>query len=356
MNDKLGKLRNSMKKAGLEAALITSEINQLYMTGFGFSGYILVCPSVAYIITDPRYSEAARAALGDRYSVIVPEADRVSLVKKLLAENGVKALAYEDHELTCAAFSGFKSSYPETEFIPLGILLPELREIKDETELSNIAAAQSIADAAFEHVLKHMTPDMTETELAVEIEYFMLKNGAKEKSFDTICVSGSASSLPHGVPRNKKLERGFLTMDFGAKIYGYCSDMTRTVVIGRADSEMRRVYATVLAAQEAALAAVAKGALCREVDGAARSLIYGAGYSGCFGHGTGHGVGLQIHEAPRLSPMAGDAKLAVGHVVTVEPGIYIEGRYGCRIEDMVAVTPDGKINFTKSTKELIELF
>ena len=163
--------------------------------------------------------------------------------------------------------------------------------------------------------------------------------------------------MPHGVPRPVKLERGFLTMDYGARVDGYCSDMTRTVVIGRADADMKKLYNTVLSAQLAGLEAVREGADCRGVDKVARDIIYGAGYEGCFGHGLGHGVGMYIHEAPRLSPGAREGeKLVTGQIVTVEPGIYIEGKYGCRIEDMVCVRPYGAHNFAHSPKELIELF
>ena len=356
MNSKLAKFRREMDTAGIKAALITSQINQFYLTGFAFSGYLMVFPAEAYIITDPRYSEAARGAVSSDYTVVVPKESRVSIVRRLLSEKNIRQLAYENYELTCPAFAQLVESYPDVEFLPLDTMLNRLREIKDKAELASIAAAQEIADAAFYHVLKIITPEMTETELAIEIEYFMRKKGAQEKSFDTVCVSGSASALPHGVPRAKRLERGFLTMDFGAKVNGYCSDMTRTVVVGRADKEMKRIYETVLSAQRAAIDAVKEGALCRVVDDAARSIIYNAGYNGCFGHGTGHGVGLEIHEMPRLSSLAGESRLLSGHVVTIEPGIYIEGKYGCRIEDMIAITPEGCLNLTKSTKELIELF
>lgn len=356
MNEKLVKLRKEMSAAGMTAALITSEINQFYLTDFAFSGYLLVLAAEAFLITDPRYSEAARAAVGSDFTVVVPEDSRAALVRRLLSERNIRHLAYENHALTCAAFAELEKDFPDIEFVPLERLLYRLRERKDERELRSIQAAQAIADAAFYHILKMVSPHMTEIELAVEIEYFMRKQGAEEKSFDTVCVSGRASALPHGVPRAQKLEPGFLTLDFGAKVGGYCSDMTRTVVVGRADAEMKKLYETVLAAQQAALEAVRPGALCRAVDGAARTIIDNAGYRGCFGHGTGHGVGLQIHEAPRLSPSAGDAVLVPGHVVTVEPGIYLEGKYGCRIEDMVALTADGCLNLTQSPKELIELF
>jgi len=182
--------------------------------------------------------------------------------------------------------------------------------------------------------------------------------GSEGVAFETIAVSGSASSLPHGVPRNVKLERGFLTMDFGAKRDGYCSDMTRTVVIGKADEDIKRLYNTVLQAQTAALDFIKEGVSCKEADTVARDIIDNAGYKGYFGHSLGHGVGMYIHESPRFSQaVAPDYKLQRGHIVTVEPGIYIEGLYGCRIEDMIGIMPDGSMyNFTHSRKDLIELF
>ena len=180
----------------------------------------------------------------------------------------------------------------------------------------------------------------------------MRKFGAEKTSFDTIAVSGSASSLPHGEPRNIKLERGFLTMDFGALYNGYCSDMTRTIVIGKADDEMKKVYNTVLSAQLAALDFVAAGKSGKDCDKIARDIIYGAGYEGCFGHSLGHGVGMYIHENPRLAG-GWDKPLEVGAIVTVEPGIYIEGKYGVRIEDIVCLKKDGFDNLTRSSKVLI---
>ena len=209
--------------------------------------------------------------------------------------------------------------------------------------------------AAFAHILKFITPNMTEIEVALELEFFMRRMGSEGTAFDTIAVSGSASSLPHGVPRNVKLEKGFFTMDFGAKFDGYCSDMTRTVVIGKADADMKKLYNTVLSAQLAALDFIKEGINCKDADTVARDIINGAGYEGRFGHSLGHGVGMYIHEDPRLYSRA-KGTLKVGHVVTVEPGIYLAGKYGCRIEDMVAIDLDGKLlNFTKSPKEMMEL-
>jgi Xaa-Pro aminopeptidase len=233
------------------------------------------------------------------------------------------------------------------------------RKIKTEKEVGKIRKAQEITDKAFSHILGFINGDRTEIEVAAELEYFMRKNGASGLAFDTISVSGKNSSLPHGVPTTAKLTpNSFLTMDYGAKFQGYCSDMTRTVVLGKADEEMKRIYNTVLTAQKAALEAAHEGASCKGLDKIARDIIHGAGYEGCFGHSLGHGVGMFIHESPRLSFAAPDESvLTRGHVVTFEPGIYLAGKYGCRIEDMACIRPDGSFyNFTKSPKEMIELF
>ena len=215
--------------------------------------------------------------------------------------------------------------------------------------------AQDITDLAFKHILSILNPNMTELDVAVELEYAMRKNGASAFAFDTIAVSGDGSALPHGTPRNVKLREGFLTMDFGAKFNGYCSDMTRTVVIGRASDEIKNVYNTVLNAQLAALDFLKADADCGEADKITRDII-NKEYNGTFGHSLGHAVGLFIHETPGLSFRGFGRKLRVGEVVTVEPGIYLQGKYGCRIEDMVAIEADGIHNFTKSTKELIEIY
>ena len=273
----------------------------------------------------------------------------------LIEEEGIRRIGYEDISLSCRSFELLRADLPQCEFIPLGMALEEIRAVKTEDEIEKIVRAQRIAEEAFEALLKNIRPDMTETEVADELEYQMKKRGSRKPSFDTIAVSGSNSSSPHGVPRYVTLEKGFLTMDFGAMCEGYHSDMTRTIVIGKADAEMKRLYDTVLEAQLAALAAIREGESNAAMDKIARDIIDGAGYKGCFGHSLGHGVGLKIHETPGLSWGAGNRTLKRMELVTVEPGIYIEGKYGCRIEDMVVVEPNGNRNLTKSPKEMIEI-
>lgn len=357
----LSRLTTALTASGHDAILLTSAVSQRWTSGFDYTdGYIFVTRARAYLLADFRYIEAARAAVpACDFEIIMPAGSMLDCILELARRDNVYTIAYEDDTLSCAALARMKQRLAGAEFVPAGDLINRLREYKDEAELDTIARAQTIADAAFQHILKTITPNMTEIDVALELEFFMRKHGADEAGFQTIAVSGTASSRPHGVPRPVKLERGFLTMDYGARVDGYTSDMTRTVVLGRADAEMKQLYNTVLRAQLAALDAAAEGASCRALDAIARDIIESTpAYAGTFGHGLGHGVGLYIHEAPRLSQGApASAVLKRGHVVTVEPGIYLEGKYGCRIEDMIAINPDGTVrNFTASPKEMIELF
>ncbi len=340
------------------AALITAPKNQFYLSGFPFEdGYLLLFADEALLLTDPRYDEAAKKGADSAFSVLCPP-KTFETIKERLTAHGVNTLYVEEKNLTLADREQIGSRLPGVTLqTGASAWLGDLRVQKDEKELDAIATAQSITDAAFSHILNFIKPGLREIDVALELEFFMRKNGADGVAFQTIAVSGSASSLPHGVPRDCPLEKGFLTMDFGARYGGYCSDMTRTVVLGRADADMKKVYETVLKAQKAALSAAAAGVSCRALDGVARTIIDEAGFAGRFGHSLGHGVGLDIHEAPRLSFAAPEADVLLpGHVVTFEPGIYLPGRYGCRIEDMAAVRADGTLlDFTKSEKELIEL-
>lgn len=353
---RLEKLRKALSERGIGAMLITEPINQGWLCGFDYTdGYLLVCAENAYVITDSRYTEAARATCPKDFAVLDMAKEKVSdTVSRLLAENGASTLAFEDRVMPYADYLRLRDAI-RAEFCQAGTLLEDIREYKDESELAAIRRAQELTDLAFSHILKVLDPKMTENDVAIELEFFLRRHGASGKSFDFITVSGEATSLPHGTPKDRVLQKGFLTMDFGCIYQGYCSDMTRTVCLGRADAEMKKLYQTVLDAQRAALSVIRDGMLCSEVDAAARSLI-DRDYPGAFGHGLGHGVGRFIHEAPRLSPRAGDKRLAPGHVVTVEPGIYLEGKYGVRIEDMVFITPGGAEPITASEKELIELF
>ncbi len=353
-------LRDALIKDKNEAILITSEINQRYFSGLNYTdGYVLILPECAYLLADFRYIEVAKREVNeDIFNIVMPEGSMTAELERICRAEGIKKIYTEEEELSCGAFERLCKALVGVELVGgASVEIVKIRAIKSPEEIAKMNEAQKITDMAFEHILGFINYDRTELEVALELEFFMRSHGAEGVAFETIAVSGTASSMPHGVPRDVKLERGFLTMDFGAKFDGYCSDMTRTVVIGKADEDIRRVYNTVLSAQKAALEIIAEGLPCRAADKVARDIIYGAGYEGCFGHGLGHGVGMLVHEAPRVSSAApADSILARGHVVTVEPGIYLEGKYGCRIEDMVAIDQDGKLfNFTKSPKELIEI-
>lgn len=359
----LKRLQKIMKEQNVEGALISSNTNQRYLSNFAYDdGYIVVFQNKAYLLTDFRFIEAAEKEVNNEdFEVVAPKISLLKMVASLAEENGVKALSVEENSLSLADLSRFEAAAEGKVKYVSGAskILTLMRMVKTETELASIAKAQHITDMAFAHILSFIREDMTEQDIALEIEFFVRKNGAERTSFDTIAVSGTASSMPHGVPRYCKLERGFLTMDFGCVVDGYCSDMTRTISLGKADEEMKRVYYTVLKAQNEALAAAAAGERgCYRLDEIARDIINGAGYEGRFGHSLGHGVGMFIHESPRLAPGVDKGALLVpGNVVTFEPGIYIPEKYGCRIEDMAAITESGIHNFTKSPKnELIELF
>ena len=356
------RLQGIMAQRGIDGILVSSYINQRYVSNFDFQdGYVLVFKSKAYVLTDFRYIEAANNELDlNDFEIVTPKGGHLRAVAAFAEENGVQSILVEESALSLADFDRFeKLAENKVKYVQgASAIFDEMRIAKTEAELDKMAEAQRITDAAFLHILNVLRPDMTEIEVALELEFFMRKQGAERISFETIAVSGTASSMPHGVPRNVKLEKGFLTMDFGCVCGGYCSDMTRTVVLGKADEDIKKVYNTVLAAQTAALDAAASGERgCYRLDEIARDIINGAGFEGRFGHSLGHGVGMLVHENPRLAPgVDKGARLVTGNVVTFEPGIYIPEKYGCRIEDMAAITDTGIRNFTKSTKELIELF
>ena len=351
---KLSKLRNKMKEIGVDAVIVLDELNQHYLCEFAFTdGFLLITYEKAYIVTDFRYYEMALKYANKSFEVLTPS-DRTDFINKALSESSCKVVGFEGGSVSYDVYRSYCEKHPHLVFENIGDTIELIRQIKTNDEIEKMQKAQDITDKAFSHILSIINRDMTELDVAVELEYAMRKNGAGAFAFDTISVSGDASALPHGTPRNVKLREGFLTMDFGAKYDGYCSDMTRTIVIGKADAEIKKVYNTVLSAQLAALDYLKAGADCGEADKVARDII-DAEYKGTFGHSLGHSVGLFIHESPRLYSRGFGRKLRVGEIVTVEPGIYLFGKYGCRIEDMVAITEQGIHNFTHSTKELIEI-
>lgn len=349
---RLDKLRE-MFSEGYDAYLMTSALNIRYISGVDYTdGFLLITGEHAYLLADSRYIEAVGRSADKQFEVVLLAGKRADIIRSLVPSGS--AIGYEDNVMTCAELSSLEASLPEYTFKAAGGLAEVLRNVKDDTEKQNIIKAQRITEGAFDYILGIISPEMTEREVALELEYHMRKHGADGIAFDTIAVSGGASSLPHGVPSDRKLQRGFLTMDFGAKYNGYCSDMTRTVCIGKPDGEMKRLYDTVLEAQTAAIEFISAGRKCSDCDKAARDIIDKAGYEGRFGHSLGHGVGLYIHEGIHLSSLSGE-RLEAGNVVTAEPGIYIEGKYGVRIEDMLYVTESGNEDLTKVDKKLLVL-
>lgn len=353
---KLEKLRVELKNKGVDAILVLDELNQHYLSDFAFTdGFLVISQNEAYIVTDFRYYEMALNTADKEYKVVMPD-NRGAFLEKFFSDNSVKTVGVEGGSISYAEYKSYSERYENIDFVDIGKMIEVLRQLKTPEEIRKMQLAQDIADKAYAHVIAQMTPNMTEIEVAVELEYAMRKGGAEAPAFDTIAVSGDASSLPHGTPRNVKLKPGFLTMDFGAKIDGYCSDMTRTVVIGKADEDMKKLYNTVLRAQLAALDFLREGVDAGEADKVARDIIDSyPEFNGAFGHSLGHSVGLFIHEAPSLSRRSFGRALRSGEILTVEPGIYLFGKYGCRIEDMVLIEKDGVYNFTHSPKELIEI-
>lgn len=350
----LSSVRSKLLELDFESVLITDALNVRYVTKMDIEdAYLFLTMEKAYLLTDFRYYEAALSSVGDLFEVVTPKS-KLEFVNDAIRSSSIKSMGFEGDSATFAFCKMLEEKLNGVSLASVNDLFAKLRSVKSAEEIEKIQIAQDIADCAFSELLKVLTPNMTEIEVAAELEYLMRKAGSEGPAFQTIAVSGDASALPHGVPRNVKLKRGFLTMDFGAKHSGYCSDMTRTVVIGHADKDIHDLYNTVLAAQESALSYLVNGRDCGEADDAARILI-DKKYPGAFGHSLGHSVGLLVHESPVLSPRSHGATLVSGNVVTVEPGIYLFGKYGCRIEDMVAILDNGVKNFTHSTKELIEI-
>ncbi len=344
-------------KSFADAALIFSEENRRYFTQFpSTAGTLLVYSDKALFFTDSRYTEAAAKRIGDEF--VKDSSNIYEKLKEIFKENGIRTVAVENDKMTLAQFETLKKQLPDCEFDTsdaLASAIEEIRIVKTDSEIEKIKAAQKIAEDAFAHILTFIKPGVTEKEISLELDFYMLSHGAEAVSFETIAVAGKNSSMPHGVPGDYKVQNGdFITMDFGATVDGYHSDMTRTVILGEPSEKQREVYETVLKAQTQSLNVLKAGITGFDADKTARDVIINAGYGDNFGHGLGHGVGVEIHESPNLSPRSKHT-LAAGHVVTDEPGIYLPGEFGVRIEDMALITENGCINLTSCPKELIIL-
>lgn len=355
IKERVVRLQNILKSD--EAFWVTNGSNRFYLTGFNSSaGSVLITKTRAVFFIDFRYFEKAKSTVNSCEVTLYDKGDKG--IYEFCKEQKIKTVFVETSQISIAQYKCLGDVFNGIEISNDNILdlnLNKMRAVKSEYELKFINQAQSLTEQTLDYILPRITVGRTEREIMLDMEFFMRSLGADGVSFDFIVVSGKNSSLPHGVPTNKKIDNGdFVTMDFGGVVGGYCSDMTRTVAIGRITDEQKTVYNTTLKAQLAAIENIKAGIPCKDIDKIARDIIYDAGYKGCFGHALGHSVGIDIHESPNLSPN-NQAILEVGNVVTVEPGIYLENKFGVRIEDMVCVTQNGCINLTSSNKELIIL-
>ncbi|MFD1038457.1 M24 family metallopeptidase [Virgibacillus byunsanensis] len=352
---KITNLRNGLEEKELDAILITSSINRRYMTGFtGTAGVVLISKNATRFITDFRYIEQANEqATG--FEVIKHTQPIEQEINTQLKDLNISRLGFEKDHVTYSDYELYKKTFEKAELIPVSGLIEELRLIKSQEELSIMKKAAEIADGAFEHIQSYIKPGVKEIDVSNELEFFMRKQGATSSSFDIIVASGYRSALPHGVASDKEIQNGELvTLDFGALYNGYCSDITRTLAVGEISDELRTIYNTVLQAQLLGVEGTKPGMTGKEADALTRDYITEKGYGKYFGHSTGHGLGLEVHEGPGLS-FKSDKKLKAGMVVTVEPGIYIPGVGGCRIEDDIVITETGNERLSFSSKDLIQL-
>jgi len=352
---RMSKLRCELMKKEINGALVSKRENYIYLSGFtGTMAYLLITQNEAILLTDSRYEEqASRQATS--YTVVRYKGSLIVEMNEIIKKFNIKKLGFEESFLTFYNYQDYKSKLSVQDFVPLEGIIEAQRIIKDNDELEILKKAVEIADNGFTHILPYLKPGVREIEIAAELEYFMKKLGAKGQSFDMIVASGERSSMPHGVASSKKINLGdVITLDYGAIYNDYCSDMTRTVFLGEPTSEIKKIYNIVLKAQISATEEARAGLSGKIIDNISRQIIEMSGYGDYFGHGLGHGVGLEIHEEPRLAP-SGNTIMEDGMVATIEPGIYIPRVGGVRIEDMLIINGDAPIILTKSSKEMIIL-
>lgn len=352
----LEKMQTILQEDAVDALLLTSEVSRMYAACYNVSeGVAIIGKEKNWYFTDSRYIEVAEENLpGFTVQLIDRDNPYTQRINNALAELGAKKLGIEEDYLTHGEYLMYAEKL-NAELIPCQKQISGFRAVKEDWEIERMLKAQAITDKTFTELLKVIRAGMTEKELAAELIYGLYRNGAEGLAFQPIVVSGPNTSKPHGVPGDRKLQYGdFITLDFGAMVDGYCSDMTRTVALGFVSDEMSKVYETVLRAQETAIAATRAGVTGQAVDAAARTVITEAGYGAYFGHGYGHSLGIEVHEAPNCNP-ANDRPLPVGAVCSAEPGIYLPGKFGVRIEDVVIVEENGCRDITKSSKNLIVL-
>ncbi len=347
-----------MREKHLDAVLVADGANMRYLSGFtGETGYLYLSAGQQTVLTDSRYTlQAQEEASGFEVLEVSREKGYGELLLELSKQEAIGRLGFEDQVMIYGTVEKLKEKLPQDlEWVALGLELAKLRRVKTQEEIKRIARAEEIGDQAFTYLLGELRPGVTEREIAAKLEYYFKTHGAEGISFPSIVASGLHSAMPHATPSGKRLEKGdFITLDFGCRYEGYCSDMTRTVVLGKANEKQKDIYRIVREAQEAGLGAVRAGVSGAQIDRVARDVIEKAGYGEYFGHALGHSVGLEIHERPALSWLD-ETILEPGMIETVEPGVYVPGFGGVRIEDLVVVTEEGCRNLTRSPKELVEL-
>lgn len=355
MRRRIQDLREVLREQELDGLLVTKPQHWQYFSGFtGTNAVLLMTRDDNFLITDFRYIEQASEEAPD-FRIVRPFALVEDAVADEVTKLGLKRIGFEDEDVTFRTYSMYKGKLAGLELVPLGQALEKIRWVKDQNEIDALKRAAEITDKAFEHILDYIRPGAQESQIALELEYFMRKEGAQKPAFDIIVASGLRAALPHGVASDRVITAGELVvLDFGALYKGYHADMTRTVIIGKPDAKQREIYDLVLRSQEKAIEAIRPGVKCSVIDLAARDMITVAGYGANFGHGLGHSVGLEIHEKPSFTPKD-ETVLEPGMVITVEPGVYLSGWGGVRIEDLVVVTSDGCEVLSKSPKHLIEL-
>ncbi len=350
---KFTNLRKVMEQKGLDAIVVLSPYNRRYLSGFtGTSGSLLITKDTKQLITDFRYIQQATSQ-AEEFEIINQKGPMIGKINELIQQGNYKNIGVEADLITYNEYQALNTN--DVQLSSIESVIETIRMVKDDFEIKQIQKAADIVDETYEHILKWIKPGMTENEVNNEMEMFMRSKGATSSSFDTIVASGHRGALPHGVASNKVIEEGdMITLDFGALYEGYVSDITRTFAIGEPKEEMKKIYNIVLESQLAALEQIKPGMTGKEADSIARDIISSYGYGEQFGHSLGHGIGLEVHEGPALSQKS-DIVLEENMCVTLEPGIYVEGLGGVRIEDDVLVTKNGLQRFTKSTKDLIIL-
>ncbi len=354
--NRVSQLIKNMDLLSHQGIMVHNPSNMFYLANYRGEGFLLITKNLNLLITDSRYTEQAeKEALGYKVLTISQGVSYSDLAFEAMKEQGISSLYCEEDYLSVQTFTQYQKKFEGLSFSSIGSAITSLREIKDEGEIESIKQACALTSKAFDYILTQVKEGVTEKELALSLEYYMLTHGASGLAFSSIVASGENSSLPHAIPGDRKITSGdFITFDFGSKVNGYCSDMTRTIAFGKPSEQLKEIYHIVLAAQEKAESGLKPGASCKNVDAIARDYITEKGYGQYFGHGLGHSLGIDIHENPRLSYGSEDF-VKTNQLLTVEPGIYLPGVGGVRIENTCLITDTGMLPLTTAPKELIIL-